>query len=149
MLDTQTYPQTQTKHSHTGLWFAIGAMAAIAIFSLFLVATIGLGLNKVKESGPTSAQFYMALQDHNYPLAYTYLDAKAKVNNQEVDQLTFISQAAQADARNNTISGFDVTDKGDNASATVKVTRGKLSYEVHLQLKQTDGKWFITGLDRI
>ena len=149
MYETQVYPQTQTRHSHAGLWLATGIMAGIAVISLFLAGAVFLGLNQVKENGPTPARFYMALHDQNYALAYSYLDSGATLNNQPVDQQSFSSQFAQADSRNKAISGFEITDKNDAASANVKVSRGSSTYQVHLQLKQVDGRWLITNIDRV
>lgn len=152
MLDTTTYSQTQTstRHSHSGLWLALGISAVLALFSLLLVASIWLGFNKIKDTGPTPARFYLALHDQNYALAYTYLDNSARVNNQTLDQSAFISLAAQSDADQGAISGFELTTKDETANATVKVSRPTGSYQVHLQLKQTAaGKWLITSLERL
>ncbi len=153
MLETYTYPpiqaQAQTKHSHTALWLAIGAIAAVAIFSIIVVLGVWVGLNQIKETGPTPARFYLALQSQNYALAYTYLDAGAKISNQDFSQQSFIAQAAQTDSRSTAISGFEFNDKGSPDAATVKVSRGGSSYEVHLTLKQVDGRWLITSLDRL
>src|SRR5947209_1021638 len=129
MIDTTRYNQVQTKHTHTGVWVAIGLMGAVIVFSFIVAAGAFIGLNKVKEEGPTSARFYLALQDHNYALAYTFLDSEAKLNNQAVDQQTFISQAAQADSQSTAIKGFDVADKSNDASAIVNVHRGNSTYQ--------------------
>lgn len=149
MYETQVYPQSQTRHSHAGLWVTIGIMAGIAVISLLLAGAVFLGLNQVKENGPTPARFYMALHDQNYALAYSYLDSGASLNNQPVDQQSFIGQFAQADSRTKAISGFEITNKNDASNATVKVSRAGASYEVHLQMKQVDGRWLITSIDRV
>lgn len=143
------YPQTQTRHSHTGLWASITIIAGAVIFSAIVIIAIFIGLNKVKDSGPTPARFYLALQGQNYALAYAYLDGQAKVNNQPVNQQTFIEQMAQADATTGAISGFSYEDKQDNSNVTVKVTRANRTYDVHFQLKQVDGRWLITSIDKL
>jgi hypothetical protein len=149
MIDTNRSYQAQTRHTHTGMLVAIGGMGAVIIFGLIIAAAIFRGINKVKEEGPTTARFYLALQDHNYALAYSFLDSEAKLNNQAVDQQTFIKQAAQADALSTTIKGFDYSDKGNNASATVNVHRGNFNYQTHLTLKQVENRWVITNIDRL
>jgi hypothetical protein len=149
MTDTKNYQQITNKHTHTGVWIAIGLIGTALVLSLLVAAGVFLGLNQVKDNGPTSARFYLALQDHNYALAYTYLDSGATVNNKVVDQATFISQAAQADSLNSAIKGFDITGQNDNASTFVNVHRGNSTYKAHITMQQNGGRWLIQSIDRL
>lgn len=149
MINSQISNKERSNHTHTGILVTLGIIGMVMIFGFIIVAAVFLGINKVKDEGPTPARFYLALQDHNYALAYTFLDSGAKLNNETLDQQTFVQKAAQADSLSTGIKGFDYNDKGAGDSATVNVHRGNSTYQAHLNLKQVAGRWVITSVDRL
>jgi hypothetical protein len=149
MINTQLSNRERSNHIHTGTLVALGLIAAVMIFGSIIGVAVFLGINKVKDEGPTPARFYMALQDHNYALAYSFMDGDAKLNNQPVDQQTFIQKAALADAQSASIKGFDYKDNANSSSVTVNVHRGNSNYQTHITMKQVEGRWVITAIDRL
>ncbi len=136
------------KHSHLGLWLAFGGVVGVILVSAFLAFAVFLGLNQVKDNGPIPARYSEALRTQNYALSYAYLAPNAKINGQTLGQAAFIEKAAQADARNGSITGYNLTEnKNDQSQATLKIQRSKQSYDVHLRLIQLDNRWVISEAD--
>jgi hypothetical protein len=121
-------------------------------FSLLVVTGVVVGLttffNTTSEPTPVAANYYLAIMAHDYAKAYTDLDGHATINGEPIDQQTFVTLAATADAQNGNVSGYSI-EGNDPSRPTITVHRGSRIYQVHLQLQQEHGVWKIISADGI
>jgi hypothetical protein len=108
-----------------------------------------------------SQQYYAAIENQDYALAYSYLDPSIKVTyqgqTQQINQQLFTQIAqgydqVQGKVSDYSISGVDVSassSDGNTANITVNVTRNNKAYDVHLQLQQEGNDWRIVGFDNL
>ncbi len=92
--------------------------------------------------------YYQALQEQNYPLAYSFLDPNAIIiNGQHITLNSFTQMAKARYTQYGPILRFSVSPY--LPVATVTVIRKSYAYHAHLTLKQEQGKWKITSFDLI
>jgi len=96
----------------------------------------------------TVAAYYQALQQQNYTLAYSYLDANAIVNNGQHITLSAFTQMARARyTEYGAILSFSISPY--TPISTVLVTRSSYTYTAHLGMKLEQNTWKIISFDRI
>lgn len=92
--------------------------------------------------------YYQAVQEQNYPLAYSYLDPNAIIiNGQHITLDTFTQMAKARYDQYGAILSFSVSPY--LPVATVTVIRKSYAYHAHLTLQHEQGKWKITSFDLI
>jgi hypothetical protein len=151
-------PEPQPKPRRRGrvLWIVLGIIVVLVLvcvggaIALFSFAT---------NNGATSAvnQYYMAVEQQNYAMAYTYLDTSGiGLNGQSLTQALYIQANQAIDLARGKVSSYSITSSSINsnngvntAAITVNVTRNGQSYDVHLQLKQESNGWKIVRTDNI
>ena len=106
-------------------------------------------------TSPTSSvaamatNYYQALEQQNYALAYTFLDPNSTdtTTNQKLTLEVFTTLAQSTDASEGTITDFSVG--AFPPLVVMTVTRKYGPYHAHLQVKLEGTTWKITSLDRI
>jgi hypothetical protein len=103
-------------------------------------------------------QYYDAIKNQDYAMAYSYLDPKIEITfqgqSQQITQQAF-TQAAQAyDATKGKMSDYSInsvdinySNTGNIGQVTVRVTRNGNAYDVHLRLQQEGNNWKIVSFD--
>jgi|SRR5579859_376853 len=149
------------KKSLRWLWITLGIVGGLVVLScvgcsILWASVIGPSFNKGFQSSLVANNYYQAIKNQNYALAYTYLDTtNVSVQNQQVTQDLFTTLAQAADTTKGPVTAYKyvtlTTDNSDPNSATVtmSVTRGGQTYDVHLKLHQVGGTWKITDADNI
>jgi hypothetical protein len=140
-----------------GLLVLIPVALCVALFIAFGIAdrstpTVGVAFT-------TARHFYQAIEQHDYTTAYAYVDQHATLTvhgqTRVVDSTTTLTALAQASEQTNgAISAFTPTDgnfeQGRSiVDMTMRVTRSGGSYDVHLRVSLTSGKWAIVSMDNI
>jgi len=106
-------------------------------------------------TSPTSSasvmatNYYQALEQHNYTLAYSFLDPNATdtTTNQKLTLDVFTALAQSTDTNEGLITTFSVG--AFPPLVVMTVTRKNGPYHAHLQIKLEGSTWKITSLDRI
>jgi hypothetical protein len=152
---------------HKGLWTVVAVVGGLAVLVpvalyLLLVAALWIGDRPsptVGEAYSAAQHFYQAVEQYDYTSAYTYLDQHATltVRGQAsiVDSATTLASIAQASEQaNGAITSYTMTDGNfeqgkSTADITMRVTRSGGSYDVHLKISLTNGKWRIVSMDNL
>jgi hypothetical protein len=104
------------------------------------------------KSIPTVAEYYQAVKEKNYALAYTFVDANAKNSSgQALTENTFVQMAQASDNEGGTIVNVTIDPiSNDSTQILLSINRGSsLYYHAHLTLKQEGKTWKIISLDRV
>ena len=96
-----------------------------------------------------ATNYYQALEQQNYTLAYSFLDPNATdtSTNQKLTLEVFTTLAQSTDTSEGTITDFSVG--AFPPLVVMTVTRKDGPYHAHLQVKLEGTTWKITSLDRI
>lgn len=96
-----------------------------------------------------ATNYYQALEQQNYTLAYSFLDPNAIdiTTNQKLTLDVFTALAQSTDTNKGVITTFSVG--AFPPLVVMTVTRKYGPYHAHLQVKLEGGTWKITSLDRI
>jgi hypothetical protein len=100
----------------------------------------------------TVDEYYQAIQQQDYSLAYLQLGSQATIAGQQVTQSTFTQLAQTADNQKGQVTSFQATpDPNDPTHFSVSVTRNSGTYTVHLMLTPlgSSSVWEITQADGI
>jgi hypothetical protein len=151
------YPPEPPRKSHRRLWITLGIVGIVLV--LFVcggcVATSVFGFRYIQQHiGPVLAadQYYEALKEQKYDMAYSYVDANATIQNQPVSQETFTHLAQTADTTSGKVTQYtngDFMQTGNSATVMMQITRNKQTYPVRLQLRREGNDWRISNADRI
>jgi hypothetical protein len=149
------------------LWIVIAIVGGLAVLIpvvLYVALFIAFGIADkstptVGEAFTTAQHFYQAVEQHDYTSAYAYVDQHATLskNGQTsvVDSPTTLAALAQASEQaNGAITAYTPTDgnfeQGKSiVDMTMRVTRSGGSYDVHLRVSLTHGKWGIVSMDNL
>jgi flagellar basal body-associated protein FliL len=145
-------PQQQSRRSRRTIWIMIGTLVALALvgFAAIIWVRASSEVNFLKQTGSIPERYYLTIMSGDYTTAYSYLDKRATINGQPVDQQVFTSLAKAADSRYGTVSAITFNTESDVAQVTATVTRGgSHNDEVHLVLQQENGTWKIVSADGI
>jgi hypothetical protein len=152
---------------HKVLWTVIAIIGGLAILipvALYVALFVAFGIADrgtptVGEAFTAAQHYYQAIQQHDYTTAYTYVahNATLTVNGQTsiVDSATTLAALAQASEQTNgAITAYTPTDGNFEAGTlivdmTMRVTRSGGSYDVHLKVSLTNGKWRIVSMDNM
>jgi hypothetical protein len=99
----------------------------------------------------TIIYFYQAIENKNYPRAYSYLsDDATTAGGQRLTKGVFLQMAQLGDA-GGVVSSFDfIADSTNVTQIIVTLTRSSsLRYHAHLRMKEKGNIWEIAQLDRI
>lgn len=92
--------------------------------------------------------YYQALQEQNYSLAYSFLDPNAIIiNGQHITLNTFTQMAKARYTQYGPIQRFSFLPATPVVAVTV--IRKSYAYHAHLMVKQEQGTWKITSFDLI
>ncbi len=96
-----------------------------------------------------ATNYYQALEQQNYTLAYSFLDPNATdtTTNQKLTPEVFTALAQSTDTSEGSITTFSVG--AFPPLVVMTVTRKYGPYHTHLQVKLEGSTWKITSLDRI
>lgn len=96
-----------------------------------------------------ATNYYQALEQQNYTLAYSFLDPNAinTSTNQKLTLEVFTALAQSTDTAEGLITTFSVG--AFPPLVVMTVTRKYGPYHAHLQVKREGSTWKITSLDRI
>lgn len=104
------------------------------------------------KSIPTVAEYYQAVKEKNYTLAYTFVAADAKnTSGQALTMGTFMQMAQASDTESGSIVNVTI-DPTSNDATQILLTidrSSSLHYHAHLTMKQEGKTWKITSLDRV
>ncbi len=96
------------------------------------------------------SKYYAAVQQQDYPKAYSYISFPGAFTAQGVRLYTAVAQGL--DKSNGPVSSYSQqssSDSGDNATVIETVQRQSRSYTVRLTLISVNGEWKITGFSSI
>ena len=142
----------QKKISRRWLWILIGVVCVL-IIGAFLVARYLTTL-----AGPvvTADNYYQAVLQKNYTLAYSYLASNATLTsqNQKVPigpQKDYTTSARLLDSNIGPVTKYTVATTNDTTLLIINVTRIKnarpVQYSVHFTMIQVDGMWKIKDMN--
>ena len=151
------YAPEPPKKSHRRLWMTLGIVGIVLV--LFVcggcVTASVFGFRYFQQNigaALVAAQYYEALKEQKYALAYSYVDANASIEDQHVSLATFTRMAQTADTTRGKVTQYTpatFTEPGNTATVMIKVTRNKQTYPVRLQLKREGNDWKIVNANRI
>lgn len=148
------------------LWVVIAVVAGIVVLvpaTMYLVLILSLGFPghyaTVGEAQAATMSYYRAVQRHDYPAAYAYVDPHATTTidgqRRTIDSAdTLASIARKADQNSGDITGYSLTDGQFEpgkpiVDLTFQVTRVSGGQQVHIRIAQTNGKWKILQTDSV
>jgi hypothetical protein len=160
-----TYVPAQ-RSSLRWLWITLAVVGGILVLgcggciiaSIAGVGFFGQTVTTALAPSATANSYYNAIKKQDYATAFTYLDTSgASVEGQQITQDAFVLLAQTVDKTKGTVSSFSQsgfnlntsTSNGTTATVTMNVTRNGSTYTVHLQLRQENNVWKITGVDNI
>ena len=143
------YSQPPRK-SYKWVWMVVGMVAVLCVLGAVLLA-LGVGFAVKTYGGPTIAsdQYYTALRNQDYAMAYSYLGSRLKT---VFSQEAFTQLAQERDATAGRVTHYAYTNipTGDPATVNLTITRANGStYSVILEMRQEGGAWKVTAFDRI
>jgi flagellar basal body-associated protein FliL len=154
------YAQVPPKKSHRRMWITLGIVGIVLV--LFVcggcVTASFLSFRYIQQNiGPAlvTSQYYEAIKEQRYDLAYSYLDAHASIQGRHVSLTTFTHMAQTADTTRGKVmqytpASFTTTGSTANTATVIgQVTRSKQTYPVSLQLKREGNNWKIIDANRI
>lgn len=147
-------------------WVVVAVVAGIAVLvpaTICLVLILSLGLPRhyatVGEAQAATMSYYRAVQQHDYPAAYAYVDPQATTTidgqRRPIDSAdTLASIARRADQNNGDITGYSMVDgqfePGTSiVDLTFQVTRTSGGQTVHIRIAQRNGGWKILQTDGV
>jgi hypothetical protein len=148
------------------LWITLAIVGGILVLGCggcIIASVAGLGIfgravSTAIAPSATANSYYNAIKKQDYATAFTYLDTSgASVEGRQVSKDAFIILGQTIDATKGTVSSFSQSgvslntsaSNGTTATVTMNVTRNGSTYTVHLQLRQENNVWKITGVDNI
>ena len=139
------------RQSRRRFWLIVGGVSIVVliIFAVYVGFAAYSAINALKQNGSIPERYYLNIISEDYTTAYSYLDSKATIDGQQVDQQAFMRLAKAADAQYGTAHAILLSTENDATHVTVTVSRGSRSYDVHLILKQENGTWKIVSADGI
>jgi flagellar basal body-associated protein FliL len=150
------YAPRPAKKSHRGLWITLGIVGVLVLLVCGGCVTASFfAFRYIQENiGPTLvvAQYYEALKEQKYDLAYSYVDANATIEGQHVSLATFTHLAQTVDTTEGKVTQYTpagFTETGNSATARMQVTRRKETYSVILQLRREGNDWKIVNANKI
>jgi hypothetical protein len=146
----------QPRKSRTWLWIVLGSAIGVLLFTALVAGSAFFALHsffqQTDQPVPVVASYGLAFMRQDYTNAYTDLDSRATINDQQVDQQSFTALATSADAHYGKVSGYSIDSplQGNYPShVTITVHRGARNYQVHLQLKLEGNAWKIISADGV
>ena len=163
--ETQTAPAGPGRHRV--LWTSLAVLGGLLVLipvALYLVLFIGF--ESADKASPTvgdaftaARHYYQAVQQRDYTTAYSYIAPQATmtVNGQTsiIDSATTLAAIAQtSDQKDGPITSFTPTDGSFEQGKLIvdmimRVTRSAGSYDVHIQVGLSNGKWKILHTDSL
>ncbi len=96
-------------------------------------------------------QFYAAMQNQEYTVAFQYLNPSMKTGQGEPITPEWFTQRARAyDAERGQVTGYALTGfhlKGATRDFALRITRAGQSYKNHLRVQKLRNEWTIIGFD--
>ncbi|HEX3641383.1 MAG TPA: hypothetical protein VHV10_08840 [Ktedonobacteraceae bacterium] len=158
--------QQQKKGSLRWLWISLAVLGVVMFISLVLVIVFIAFLAYSKSHQPVvgdamkaAGQYYTAIENHDYTIAYNYLDRNATITvhgrpivMRSVETLATTSRTL--DTQDGVITGSTAMDgnfePGKNiVDLTMKVTRNGQSSDVHVKIELVGSDWKILSADGI
>jgi hypothetical protein len=151
------YPPAPPKRSHRRLWITLGIVGIVLVLCACGSCAVAsfFGFRYIQQNiGPVlvTSQYYEALKEQEYNLAYSYLDSHASIQGRHVSLATFTRLAQTADTTKGKVTQdapASFTTTGNTARIIMQVTRSKQTYPVSLQLRKEGNDWKIINADRI
>ncbi len=148
-------PSQQPERSLRWLWMTLSIIGGLLLIScaVYIILSV-LGYNILAptlSATDTANAYYQAIENRDYPKAYSYLAPDFPVGAHERFTGTRFIAASQAeDTSAGPVTSFTQLGSGMNNSIAIismSITRGVQSYTVQLQLQQNQGAWQIIHED--
>ncbi len=157
----------QTKRSRAWIWIVASVLGVALLVSCGLCgwgmySIFSSTFHQVMEPLTLTQNYYSALQEKNYSLAYSYLSPQKTISGLTLDEFT--QQARARDSQYGPVRSYtpgqpafatSTTDTGtssadlNSATITVDVKRSQQSYSVLITMQKIHGKWKIVDFDRL
>ncbi len=135
----------------------VGGVLALGVIAVFVFTFVSLSTSENQAVKATQA-YYDAMKAQNYTQAFTYLYPNRTMQERGVEirinESVFVTLAQNIDQSDGKVTSYaitssavNVTDTGDVADVTVRVTRSSGAYQVHLQLQKEGNDWKIISMD--
>jgi hypothetical protein len=142
----------QKKVSRRWLWIIVAVTCVLIIAAIFIVRYLGT------LAGPTVTvdNYYQAVLQKNYSLAYSYLASNATLTsqNQKIPigpQQDYTTSSRLLDSHIGSVIGYKVATTSDNALLIINATRSKNAHLIHYSVRftmiQEDGTWKIKDMN--
>lgn len=151
---TVWYHPNDPLNAQTDPWILAGPLSLTfgGIGLLFLL--VGGGLLLWRGDVPSARvvnQFYAAMQNQEYTVAFQYLNPGMKTGQGEpITPEWFIQRARAYDAERGTVTRYTLTGfhlKGATRDFALRITRAGQSYKNHLRVQKLRNEWTIVGFD--
>jgi hypothetical protein len=151
------YAPAPARPSHRRLWLTlliVGIVLVLFVCGGCMTASF-FGFRYIQQNlGPVlvASQYYGAVKEQEYDLAYSYLDAHALIQGQHLSLAAFIHLAQTIDATRGKVTQdipTSFTKSGALPRVNMLVTREKQTYSVSLQLRREGNDWKIVSANRI
>ena len=151
------YPPQPSKKTHKRLWLILGLVGVVLVVLTCgsCIAASFFGFRFIQQNvGPVlvATQYYEALREQKYDLAYTYLDATATLQGQPASLDTITRLGRTVEAREGKITGFTVarfTEAGNTATIDMRIARTRQTYTAILRCKKEGNDWKIINANKI
>jgi hypothetical protein len=142
----------QKKPSRRWLWILLGVVC------ILIIAAVLIARYLTTLAGPvvTADNYYQAVSQKNYALAYSYLASNATLTsqNQKVPigpQKDYATSAHLLDSNIGFVTNYTVATTNDTTLLIINETRSKnahlVHYSVHFTMVQVDGLWRIEDMN--
>lgn len=142
----------QKKSSRRWLWILL------AVFCVLIIAAILIANYLTTLAGPTVTvdNYYQAVTQKNYNLAYSYLTNNATLTsqNQKVPigpQQDYVTSARLLDSNIGSVTSYKVATTSNSTLLLINITRSKNAHSIHYSARftmvQVDGNWKIKDMN--
>lgn len=142
----------QKRTSRRWLWILLAVVCVLIIAAIFVTRYLSTLAGPVV----TADNYYQAVLQKDYPLAYSYLtsDATLTSQNQEVpigSQKDYVTFAQLLDKNIGPVTSYTVATTNTATLLVISTTRSKstgpIHYAVRFKMVQVDGVWKIKDMD--
>ncbi len=126
----------------------VGVILSVLVV-IIVVGAVVIG-KQINSYNSVVSKYYAAVQQQDYPKAYSYISFPGAFTAQGVRLYTAVAQGL--DKSNGPVSSYSQqssSDSGDNATVIETVQRQSRSYTVRLTLISVNGEWKITNFSSI
>ncbi len=142
----------QKKTSRSWLWILLGVVCVLIVGAILIARYL------TTLAGPvvTADDYYEAVAQKDYTLAYSYLASNATLTSQNQNvplgsQKDYVAFAQLLDKNIGSVTGYTVATTNNTTLLIINTTRSKNAHPIHYSVRftmvQVDGVWKIKGMN--